>query len=212
MQMARPGTVGLLVIQDQRLALLLAPQPDWQTRYGVRLLSLGLPSCACPADADCRALALALAPSCYGQEAIPLQSQWMYGPSARHAIDRVGATSDDPFLRFERVIPASDTAPAARETLVFAVYRARLAGSVALDARVASAVLWVSVTALRSLIGGERVADFVARADVIIQVAAGVSLPEDGLFFLPSDMGERSLARIAAKYGEGALLSAPASE
>ncbi len=212
MQMARPGMVGLLVTHDQRLALLLAPQPDWQTRYGAPFLPLALPNCACSTDADCRTLALALAPTSFGQEAIPLPTRWVYGPSARHAIDRVAAASDDPFLRFERVLPATDTSHSARETLVFAVYRARLAGSVALDARIAAAALWVTVAALRSLIGGERVADFVAREDVTVQVAAGVSLPEDGLLYLPSDVGERSLARIAAKYGEDALFSAPASE
>ncbi len=211
MQMARPGMVGLLVTHEQRLALLLASQSVWQTRYGAQLLPLALPSCACPNDADCRALAFALAPTCYGQEAIPLPTQWVYGPSARHAVDRVAATGAEPFLRFERVSLSSDTSHAARETLVFAVYRARLAGKVSLDGRVAAAVLWVTVAALRSLIGGERVADVVARDDVTVQLAAGVSLPDDGMLYLPSDMGERSLARIAAKYGERALFSAPVS-
>lgn len=209
MQMARPEMAGLLVTHDQRLALVLAPQPDWQIRYGVRLLPLTLPSCACSAEGDCRSLALALAPTVYGQEAIPLPTQWMYGPSTRHVIDRVAATSGDPFLRFERVNPATAMSHAARDTLVFAVYRARLAGSVTLDARVASAVFWISVAALRSLVGGERFADFVSRADVTVQRATGVSAPDDGVLYLPSEMGERSLVRIAAKYGEGALFASP---
>lgn len=207
MQMARSEMTGLLVTHDQRLAFVLAPQPDWQIRYGVPLLPLSLPNCACPADADCRSLALALAPTVFGQEATSLPTQWIYGPSARHAIDRAAAASADPFLRFERVNPTTAMAHEAWDTQVFAVYRAQLAGSVALDAHVVAAVFWVSVAALRVLCGGERFADMVARPDVTVQMATGVSAPDDGVLYLPSEMGERSLMRIAAKYGEDVLFS-----
>lgn len=211
MHMARPGIVGLLVTHDQRMALALAPQSAWQDRYGELLMPLALPNCPCPADENCQTVALALAPTSYGQAADALPTQWKYGPSARHAIDREPASTGDPFLMFEREVLAADATHSTRTTLVFAVYRAHLTERVVLDARVVAAVLWVSVTALRALIGGERVADVVARGDVSLQLAAGVALPDAGLLYVPSDVGERSLARIAAKYGEGALFSPPVS-
>ncbi|MGH2503441.1 MAG: hypothetical protein ACRDID_13125, partial [Ktedonobacterales bacterium] len=164
--------------------------------------------------------ALALGPATLGARVAPLPTRWTYGPSPRHAVDRAAALEPAaaPFLRFERMLPndAQDDADAssgatrrAPQQISIEVYRAALAEEFTLDARVCAALVWTSVEALRTLVAGMRLGDALALDGVEARVAPGARLPDDLLLYLPSDYGERHLARIAAKYGSGALFAAP---
>ena len=103
MPTARLASVALLAIRTQRIALCLAPPSRWQDLYGLGTARLELSGAAHALSADPLAEALALAPSVLGCPAAPLPTRWTYGPSPRHAVDRVAA--DDPatapMLRFD---------------------------------------------------------------------------------------------------------------
>jgi hypothetical protein len=214
MQIARPEHIALLVTRERRLGLIIAPQAAWRPLYGDQMLPLALPGRAWLAGddshSDPQAGALALSLAVFGLPATALPAPWIYGPSARHAVDRT--PTDDPtapFLRFERMLPSDSATGAAPRLSVIAVYRGALAGSPMLNADVTAGLLWLSVGALALLVRGERVADALARDGATLQLANGALLPDDGLLYLPSDAGERQLLRIAAKYGEHALFAWP---
>lgn len=221
MPTAELAAVALLAIQRQRIALCLAPQARWQDLYGLRTARLELPGAAHTADAEPEVEALALGPAMLGARVAPLPTRWTFGPSPRHAVDRAAATEpadEAPFLRFERMLPndAQDDADAssgatrrAPQQIGIEVYRAALAEEFTLDARVCAALVWTSVEALRTLVAGMRLGDALALDGVEAHAAPGSRLPDDLLLYLPSDYGERHLARIAAKYGSGALFAAP---
>jgi hypothetical protein len=69
--------------------------------------------------------------------------------------------------------------------------------------------LWLPLAALQTLVRGMRVTEALALEGVEARLAVDVALPEDGFIYLPADVGERMLPRIAAKYGERALFAAP---
>jgi hypothetical protein len=220
MRTAELAAVALLAIQRQRIALCLAPEPRWQDLYGLRTARLELPGAAHAADADPAAEALALGPATLGAYVAPLPTRWTYGPSLRHAVDRAAAlelADETPFLRFERMLPndalddaaSSGATRRAPQQISIAVYRAAMVEEVTPDARVCAALVWMSVEALRTLVAGMRLGDALALDGVEALVAPGARLPDDLLLYLPSDYGERHLARIAAKYGSGALFASP---
>lgn len=217
MRTAELAAVALLAIHRQRTALCLAPEERWQDLYGLRTARLELPGATHITDADPEAEALALGPAVLGARVAPLPTRWTYGPSPRHAVDRAAAPEpvSAPFLRFERMLPndpQDDTAGAVRhapQQVGIEVYRATLAEEFTLDARVCAALVWTPVEALRTLVAGMRLGDALALEGVEAHTAAGARLPDDLLLFLPSEYGERHLARIAAKYGSGALFAAP---
>lgn len=214
MRTAELAAVALLVIQRQRVALCLAPEARWQDLYGLRTAVLELPGATHTTDADPEAEALALGPARLGARVAPLPTRWTYGPSPRHAVDRAAAPEPvaAPFLRFERMLPQDDTVGAGRrapQLIGIEVYRAALAEEMTLDARVGAAVVWTPVEALRTLVAGMRLADALALDGVEAHAAPGTRLPDDLLLYLPSDYGERHLARIAAKYGSGAIFASP---
>ena len=219
MPTARLASVALLAIRTQRIALCLAPPSRWQDLYGLGTARLELPGAAHALSADPLAEALALAPSVLGCPAAPLPTRWTYGPSPRHAVDRVAA--DDPatapMLRFERMLPrearaadegASDAAPLP-ELIAIEVYRAALDGVIHLDPQMVGALIWAPVEALRALTPGMRLGEARALGGVEVEAAPATPLPDDLLLYLPSDYGERHLTRLAAKYGAGALFTAP---
>lgn len=217
MQTAEPAAIALLAIQRQRIALRLAPEAQWQDLYGLRTARLELPGAAHAADADPLTAALELGPATFGAVVAALPTRWTYGPSPRHAVDRAAAPEPAaaPFLRFERMLPQDGATGAAGATrhasqqIGIEVYRAALAEEVMLDAQVCSALVWAPVEALRTLVAGMRLGDALALEGVEAHAAPGSRLPDDLLLYLPSDYGERHLARIAAKYGSGALFASP---
>lgn len=214
MKTPRLDDIALLVIRERRLGLALAPQSAWQDRYGLRMLRLDAPGAAFAHGGDPLAQALALAPAVYGCAATPLPTRWTYGPSSRHAIDRAPAAPDEasaPFLRVERMRPVDAEAEQAPRIGFIAVYRAALTGPTIPVPSRTSAILWLTATALGSLVRGALVGDLLQQDGVTMERARGVGLPDDALIYLPSDHGERTLLRIAAKYGDGALFASPPS-
>lgn len=214
MPTARLTSVALLVVHAQRIALCLAPPSRWQDLYGLRTARLELPGAAHIPGADPLAESLALAQAVFGCSAAPLPTRWTYGPSPRHAVDR--ATADDPAtapaLRFERMLPRESASGAAPlpELIAIEVYRAALDGPIHLDSRVVGALIWAPMEALRALTPGMRLGEARALEGIeVVEAAPATPLPDDLLLYLPSDYGERHLTRIAAKYGAGALFTAP---
>jgi len=214
MQTAEPAAIALLAIQRQRIALRLTPEAHWQDLYGLRTARLELPGAAHAAETDPLSEALALGPATFGAVVAALPTRWTYGPSPQHAVDRAAAPEPAaaPFLRFERMLPQDDAAGATRHAprqIGIEVYRAALAEEITLDAQICSALVWTPVEALRTLVAGMRLGDALALEGVEAHAAPGSRLPDDLLLYLPSDYGERHLARIAAKYGSGALFASP---
>lgn len=202
--------VAPLVTRGRQLGLSLAPQADWHDLYGRLMLRLELPACAVTLGGDPLAEALALGRVTYGQAMTPTPTRWIYGPSPRHAVDRAAAPSAQaaPFLRFERAAPQRPGEAPSATTIE--LYRAMLAGDATPNPRHAAALVWLSIAALRELVGGLSLSDLLARGDVSARFATGITPPNGGLVYLPSEYGERQLLRVAAKYGEDALFSAPA--
>ncbi len=209
MQTTTPAQVALLVTREQHLGLALAPTASWHDLYGLRMLRLELPSAVCAPGADARKTALALSPAVCGRPAQALPCHWIYGPSSRHAIDRIAATEPTtaPFLRFERMLPAESETGAPLRRIAIEVYRAALEGEPLPNEQATAGLLWLPVAALRRLVAGASISELLALHGVSTALASGVALPGDGVVYLPSEYGERMLARIAAKYGESAIFT-----
>lgn len=210
MEIARLEQVALMVMRDHRLGLALAPETHGLDLYGPRMLPLAFPGAPYVPGGGARDQALSLSGAIYGQPATSLPTVWTYGPSPRHAIDRERAVepATAPFLRLTRMLPRDSATTAGPRLVAIEVYRAELAGDLLLDPRVIAGVIWLPFAALRALIPGARVGDLLRQAGVQAQLADGVSLPEEGVLYLPADYGERYLLRLAAKYSESALFQA----
>lgn len=205
--------VGLMLVRERRIALALAPASQWADLYGTHMLRLEFPHVACTPDASAHEQALALSMAFYGRSATLLPTAWTYGPSPRHAIDRQPATSPTvaPFLRSVRMAPPDDAPGAAPRSITTMVFRATPDGEMAPNPQVTAGALWLPLAALRLLIRGVAVVEALSLAGVEMRLAEGVTLPSDGVIFLPADVGERMLSRIGAKYGEGALFATPSA-
>ena len=213
MQSVTPARVALLVTREQRLGLALAPPASWHDLYGLRMLRLELPCAACSATDDVRGTALALSLTVYGQPAQALPTRWTYGPSPRHAIDRIAASEPEtaPFLRVERMLPEESETGAPPRRITIEVYRAALTGEPLPNERATAGLVWLPIAALRQLVAGMPISELLALPGVSMALASAVTLPADGVVYLPSEYGERLLPRIAAKYGESALFAGPSS-
>lgn len=210
MEIATLEQVALMVTRDHRLGLALAPETRWHDLYGLRMLRLEFPSAPYAPGGDAREQALTLSQTTYGRPAMPLPTPWTYGPSQRHAVDRQPAPdpATAPFLRCTRMLPQAGEIRAAPQFIAIEVYRAELVGDPRLDPSLIAGVLWLPLAALRSITPGARVGDVLRQTGVQAQLADGVSLPEEGVLYLPADYGERYLLRLAAKYSESALFQA----
>lgn len=200
--------IALMLVRERRLALALAPADRWTDLYGQRMLRLEFPSAAREIGCAARDQARDLSEALFGCGAMALPTDWTYGPSARHAVDRqLADTPDAPFLRFTRFAPPDEATGAAPRPISIALFRAAPLDEMAPDPRVSAGALWLPLAALQTLMRGARVEDALALAGVEARLAAGVALPSDGLIYLPADVGERMLPRIAAKYGERVLFA-----
>ncbi len=213
MEAVRLEHVALMVTRERRLGLALAPETRWQDLYGLRMLRLEFPAAPYVPVGDAREQALTLGHTTYGRPATSLPTPWTYGPSQRHAVDRQPALdpATAPFLRSTRMLPQDSGVRAAPRFVAFEVYRAELAGEPLLDPSVVAGVVWLSLAALRLATAGARVGDLLRQDGVFAHLADGVSLPEEGMVYVPAEYGERYLSRIAAKYGESALFQAPSA-
>ncbi len=200
--------VAALVTRETRLAMTLGPARSWEASPGYALAPLAFPSMIAAPDAG-RAEALALGARVLGLDLEPVISAWIYGPSARHAMDRAPATtSDAPFLRYER-FEAPESVPGESHTLPrripVRVYLARAresGGAGEMDA------VWLPLSALRATLAGLWLSALLALDGVSLIPATGgqdILSPETTLVFTPAGAGERQFLRACAKYGDTIL-------
>lgn len=221
-----PRTIcSLVVARGGLLALIVGGSERWWEMDGYTFMPAELPAGeldpAMTVGTLPRVLA-AIAQRGLGCEGEPLSSEVMYGPSTRHAIDKLALASDDdapallPLLQLERGMPLGEQENAgSAEThgtrgltpfgrVIVRVYRVALAAEAQPGAE-AAGLLWLAPKALRVALLGAPLAELLTQPGVEWQAAARVSLPDDAFIFVPADYGERHLLRIAAKYGASKL-------
>ena len=219
--MESPHTlVATIVTHGDTLALIAAGRARWQASSGYTFVPIELPGASLDPHASLPDAVSWLTEELLGQPGRPLPSAQLYGPSQRHAIDRLDAALEEPplpVLRLERAMaldgeagagPDSGPGPAFRRVLVRA-YRVVLAGDARPGAGIAG-ILWATPQALRLAMRGLPMSELLARTDVRWQAGADSPLPEDALAYVPSEYGERHLLRVVAKYGEQAVFQADA--
>jgi hypothetical protein len=208
--------VAAIVTQGDRLALIAAGRARWQATSGYTFVPIELPSAALDPHASLADAISRITEGLLGQLGRPLASAQLYGPSQRHAIDRLDAALEEPplpVLRLERATAldsGADASPgtglAFRRVLVRA-YRVVLAGDARPGAGIAG-ILWGTPQVLRLAMRGLPMSELLARTDIRWQAGEDSPLPEDALAYVPSDYGERHLLRVVAKYGAQAVFQA----
>lgn len=213
---------SLVVARDGLLALTVGGRERWREANGYTFIPAELPAGELNDGAAGDALpqtAAAIARRWLGCHAILLPNGATYGPSARHAIDRLALATDHdaatplPLLHLERGTPLDEsesqgdvgtrdqiTQPPFSRVVVLA-YRAALVAEAQPGAETAGA-LWLAPQALRVALRGVPLGDLLAQPGVVDwQPAPRLTVPDDAFIFVPADYGERHLLRIAAKYG-----------
>lgn len=216
---------SLVVARGGQLALIVCGRERWREMNGYTFIPAELPAGEIAPETAADApphVALAIARRWLGCDATLMPSEAMYGPSARHAIDRLALAGDAdaptplPLLHLERGMPLDE--PESEGTagmlgsggltpfrrVVVRAYRAVLAAETQPGAETAG-LLWLTPRALRVALLGVRLADLLTQPGVELQAAPHVSLPDDAFIFVPADYGERHILRIAAKYGSPKL-------
>lgn len=214
---------SLVVARDGMLALIVAGRERWREANGYTFIPSELPAGDLAAETGANALpqvVATIARRWLGCDATLLPNDATYGPSARHAIDRVALAADEgasaplPLLYLERGMPldALETAgaqdsgdPPAFTRVVVRAYRAALVAEAQASAAETAGVLWLAPQALRVALRGVPLADLLAQRGVELQPVPHLPLPSDAFIFVPADNGERHLLRIAAKYGPDKL-------
>ncbi|HEX5441367.1 MAG TPA: hypothetical protein VFW76_10815 [Ktedonobacterales bacterium] len=203
-----------LVTVRGRVALVIGGESRWRRDPGCVLIPLELPGGSWPEGSSPEAAIAAIGRHWLGNPLHPLDADVTYGPSARHAIDRLPPqNAPAPLLYLERLAPADPERNEGVHRIAVAVYRAATDGAVgsadkadALEPRGECAgLLLLSWQALRQILRGLPLGDLLAREDVTVRLRPGVSLPSEALVYLTAEYGERTLLRVTAKYGMQAL-------
>lgn len=204
------SVVSAVILRAGKIALVARGGERWRTQPGYTLVPLELPGGPrrvgeAPDQTVARVCREAL-----GVEACPLSSRQLYGPSARRRMDKLSAASDEfpiPLLRFERAVLRDGPEGGRIISTVTCAYLTRLDGEPAQTAMTLTCgVLWSSPEALGALLRGVPFAETAGLPHgVEWQANPDRPLPEDAFFFVPSEFGERHLARLIAKYGRGVL-------
>src|SRR5262249_55935158 len=149
--------VAAIVTQGDRLALIAAGRARWQATSGYTFVPIELPGATLDPHASPTHAISRITEQVLGQPGRPLGSAQLYGPSQRHAIDRLDAAVEKPplpVLRLERATALDSDAnagpsssPAYRRVVVRA-YRVVLAGDARPGAGIAG-ILWSTPQALR---------------------------------------------------------------
>ncbi|MGZ3583888.1 MAG: hypothetical protein ACXWP6_14580 [Ktedonobacterales bacterium] len=215
---------SLVVARDGLLALIVGGRERWREVDGYTFIPAELPGGELRSEAAGETLpqaVAAIARRWLGCDATLVPGEAMYGPSARHAIDRLALAADGdapaplPLLQLERGMPLDEESAGNTGTrdsgslppfsrVVVRAYRATLTDEAQPGAGTAG-LLWLAPRALRVALLGVPLADLLAQPSVEWQAAPHVSLPDDVFIFVPADYGERHLLRIAAKYGPSKL-------
>ncbi len=216
--------IAPLIAPTGRIALALGSRTRWREASGYLFAPIELPGGE-PLPDETAGIAIArLARQWFGCDATLLPSPQMYGPSAKHAIDRLTPAPDDeptPLLRLERMAPKEQnqsepgvtTDPVRR--IIVQVYLAQARSEPAPTSETAG-LCWLTPHALRLAIRGAPLADLLALTEhVVLHDSPSQPLTPDErarlMIYMPSEYGERHLLRIEAKYGARALWPPPPS-
>jgi ADP-ribose pyrophosphatase YjhB (NUDIX family) len=206
-----PDTVAsAVIVRSGKIALVARGSERWRAQPGYILVPLELPGGPwrdgeTPEQAITRVCREAL-----GVAARPLSSRQLYGPSARRRMDKLSAASEVfplPLLRFERAVLRDDPAGERIVSTVTCAYLTRLDGEPSHSTmKLTCGVLWSPPEALGALLRGVPFAETANLPHgVEWQANPDRPLPDDAFFFVPSEFGERQLARLIAKYGRSVL-------
>lgn len=207
---------SLIIAQSGRLALAVAQPQHWHASAGYTFIPAELPGGVFADDTPLLQATDQTARHFIGQSVELVASNYLYGPSAIHAIDRLDAATEVPplpLLRLSRKLPmerSSDNAHILSSVTVRA-YLARPAHPVRPGPE-AAGLLWLAPRALRQVMLGQSFADLLAQPGVMWDATEDIALPEDAFIYVPSDYGERHIVRIVAKYGRDALFQRDMSD
>jgi hypothetical protein len=204
-----PGRLcAALVAVRGRFVLVFGAEDRWRRDPGCVFIPLELPGGAWPEDCSPEAAIAAIGQHLLGCPLRLLAADATYGPSARHAIDRLPPRdAPAPLLYLERLAPADLGRATGVHRIAVAVYRA-MAGDAGADLEPhdeCAGLLFLSWQALRQILRGLPLAELQAREDVTLQLRQGAILPPEALVYLTAEYGERTLLRVTAKYGMQAL-------
>ena len=200
-----------LVTVRGRVVLVIGGESRWRRDPGCVFIPLELPGEPWPEDRSPEAAIAAIGQHWLGSPLHLLAADVTYGPSARHAIDRLPPReAPAPLLYLERLAPADPERSEGVHRIAVAVYRATIDSATdtigALEPRGECAgLLLLSWQALRQILRGLPLGDLLAREDVSVRLRPGISLPPEALVYLTAEYGERTLLRVTAKYGMQAL-------
>lgn len=207
-----------LVAIRGRMLLVVGGESRWRHDAGYVFAPLELPGGVYSENWAPEAAIAAIGWRWLGRPLHLLAADVTYGPSPAHAIDRLPMRDTPaPLLYLERLAPADPERGETVHRVAVEVFRATLdervaLGDVAGEAGVileprpeCAGLLTLTWQALRQVVLGLPLADLLARDDVSLQLRPGVALPAQTLIYLTSEYGERTLLRIAAKYGVQAL-------
>jgi hypothetical protein len=200
-----------LVTVRGRIALVIGGESRWRRDPGCVFIPLELPGGPWPERHSPEAAIAAIGQQWLGNALHLLAADVTYGPSARHAIDRLlPRDAPAPLLYLERLAPADPERSEGVHRIAVAVYRATIDSATdtigALEPRGECAgLLLLSWQALRQILRGLPLGDLLAREDVSVRLRPGISLPPEALVYLTAEYGERTLLRVTAKYGMQAL-------
>lgn len=211
--MPRRLCAGLVTVRG-RIVLVIGGEEHWRHDPGCVFVPLELPGGTCTDERSPTAAIAAMA--AIGQHWLgrPLRLQSAsitYGPSAAHAIDRLPPhDAPAPLLFLQRLAPADPEQGTGVHRVTVEVFAATVddgdeAGDDLEPQRPCAGLALLSWDALRQMVRGLPLTDLRARADVTLRLRSGVSLPPQTLVYLTSEYGERTLLRVAAKYGVQAL-------
>ena len=200
-----------LVTVRGRVVLMIAGESRWRRDPGYVFIPLELPGDPWPEGRSPEAAIAAIGRHWLGNPLHLLAADVTYGPSARHAIDRLPPRdAPAPLLYLERLAPADPERNEGVHRIAVTIYRATPDGPAdiadTLEPRGECAgLLLLSWQALRQILRGLPLGDLLAREDVSVRLRPGISLPPEALVYLTAEYGERTLLRVTAKYGMQAL-------
>ena len=215
MQTEARGAAGrmraALLIESGRFVLVIGGEERWRHDPGCVFVPVELPGIVCPDDEPPDATLAAIGRRWFGRPLRLLPAVHTYGSSPAHAIDRLPPRyAPAPLLVLERLAPADPERGIGVRRVTVEVFHATRDGEDTPDAGLApepvcAGLLLLSYQALRQVVRGLPIASLLGRADVALQLRPGGSLPPETLIYLTAEYGERTLLRVAAKYGAQAI-------
>lgn len=200
--------ISAIVVRSGKLALVAGGPDRWLAQPGYTLVPLELPGGPLNAVEPPHIAVRRYCRAALGVEARPLASRQLFGPSATHRMDKLSAAGEVapiPLLRFERAVLRDSPAGDQIGSIVVRSYLARIEDEPAPAERTCG-VLWSPPEAISALLRGVPFAEIVdLPRDVEWLPHPIYPLPPEAFLYLPSELGERHLARLIAKYGRRVL-------